>query len=75
MKLMGYDVVLLIYDGREYDEGHAAAGIALDGVEGYRYYQIEDRGPAYYFCETTSNYMFVGEIADGYDQAKILRIP
>jgi hypothetical protein len=75
MKLMGYDVVLLIFDGWEYDTGHAAAGIALDDAEGGVYYQIDGEGPKYYFCETTSNYMFVGERTEGYNRASILRIP
>ncbi len=74
MKAMGYDVALLIYNGAQYkDNGHAAASVALDYVKGGTYYEKD--GLYYYYCETTSDKMAVGEIWDDYDRGKVLIIP
>ncbi|MBO4763824.1 MAG: hypothetical protein J5485_04325, partial [Candidatus Methanomethylophilaceae archaeon] len=74
MKAMGYDVALLIYNGAQYkDNGHAAASVALDNVKGGTYYEKD--GLRYYYCETTSDKMVVGEIWDDYDRGKVLVIP
>ncbi len=72
MQAMGYKTALLIYDGYLYSDegGHMAAGIALDYVKGGSYYS-ED-GLKYYYCETTSDEMFVGEDWDIYDEATVL---
>ena len=74
MECMGYDAALLIYDGPEYDVGHAESGIAVGSVPGGYYYWGDD-GQKYYTCETTSNYMFVGESSDRYERASVLAIP
>ncbi len=74
MKAMGYDVALLIYNGAQYkDNGHAAASVALDYVKDGTYYEKDEL--RYYYCETTSDKMVVGEIWDDYDRGKVLVIP
>ncbi len=72
MQAMGYQTALLIYEGYNYvDEGgHMAAGIALDYVKGGSYYT--KNGLKYYYCETTSDVMFVGEDWEVYDDATVL---
>ena len=74
MKAMGYDVALLIYSGAQYkDNGHAAASVALDYVKDGTYYEKD--GLRFYYCETTSDKMVVGEIWDDYDRGQVLVIP
>jgi hypothetical protein len=62
MEAMGFDAVILIY------EGHAATGIAVDGASG-TYYNFE--GSKYYYCETTAVGWEVGDIPDEYGSAYI----
>ena len=72
MQAMGYKTALLIYEGYLYPDegGHMAAGIALDYVKGGSYYN--EGGLKYYYCETTSDEMFVGEDWEVYDDATVL---
>jgi hypothetical protein len=70
---MGYGSAVLIYDGYEYSGmGHAAAGIALDRVPGGYSYNID--GKKYYYCETTSDTMGVGEDIEEYDTARYILV-
>ncbi len=71
MRELGYATVLLIYD--DYDEGHAASGVALDYVKDGVYYT--KAGKKFYYCETTSDSMMVGDCPDEYDSATVLLIP
>jgi len=72
MQAMGYKTALLIYDGSDYEDegGHMAAGVSLDYVKGGTYYEMD--GLDYYYCETTSDTMVVGEDWDIYDTATVL---
>ncbi len=70
MQTMGYETALLIYDGYLYDEGHMAGSVALDYVKNGSYYT--KNGLKYYYCETTSSLMSVGEGWDKYDEATVL---
>ncbi len=73
MKALGYNVVLLLYSELNgYVDGHMATGINVLSAHG-TYYQIN--GLKYYYCETTSNTMNVGDEWDKYDTAHIIRIP
>ena len=73
MKAMGYDVALLVYEGKEYSKGHAAASIALDSCPGGTYY--EKNGLHYYYCETTSDTKNVGDIWTDYNRGQVLVVP
>ncbi len=66
MKAMGYDVAILLY----YD--HAAASVALNTCPGGTYY-LKD-GYRFYYCESTSDTMNVGEFWDKYDRGDVLII-
>lgn len=69
MKSMGYDSAMLLYVGEEYvGKGHAAAGVALEGISGSYY---EKNGKRYYYCETTAEGYKVGDKAQGYDSAYV----
>ncbi len=59
MKKMGYDTALLVFMPVNKD-GHAAAGIAFSGSYTGGDYIISG-GKTYYYCETTSDTMNVGE--------------
>ncbi len=73
MAAMGYDTIVLIYDGYEYAGiGHAAAGVALNYVPDGSYYKIN--GKKYYYCETTSDVMDVGEDIEEYESARYMFI-
>ncbi len=75
MKAMGYSTALLIYEGYDYYDvgGHMAASVALDYVKNGTYYT--KNGLKYYYCETTSDTMGVGEDWDIYDDAVVLVLP
>jgi hypothetical protein len=62
MEAMGFDAVILIF------EGHAATGIAVDGASG-TFYNFE--GSKYYYCETTAVGWGIGQIPDQYGSAYI----
>lgn len=74
MAAMGYDTAILLYDSYEYyGIGHAAAGVAIgDKVPGGSYYTIN--GLKYYYCETTSDTMGVGEDVDEYGSARYILV-
>ena len=73
MKALGYNVVLLLYSELNgYVDGHMATGVNVLSAHG-TYYLID--GLKYYYCETTSNTMNVGDEWDKYDTAHIIRIP
>lgn len=65
MEAMGFDVVAL------YFEGHAAAGIDLEGATG-SHYRFEGRD--YYFCETTARGWAIGESPPGLSSAYIAQV-
>lgn len=74
VKAMGYDTAILLYLGEQYkDNGHAATSVALDSVPGGTYY--EKNGKHFYYCESTSDTMIVGEIWTDYDRGQVLVIP
>ena len=74
MKAMGYDVALLKYIGGEYkDNGHVAAAVAFDSVPNGTYYN--KNGLKFYYCETTSDTMVVGEIWTDYNKGTVIVIP
>lgn len=74
MKAMGYDCALLVYTGEEYiGRGHVAAAVALDSVPGGTYYEKD--GLRFFYCETTSDTMVVGEMWDDYDSGQVVVIP
>ena len=72
VKAMGFDAALLVYEGYDYPDegGHMAGSVALDYVKGGSYYT--KNGLKFYYCETTSDTMHVGEDWDEYDEATIL---
>jgi len=74
MKRMGYDVALCEYVGEGYEgKGHMAAAVYIEsGIRGV-YYEVD--GKRYYYCETTSDWMKVGEDWDEYDEGDIIVIP
>lgn len=61
MEALGYQAVLLILPEATIDAGHAAAGVALEGVDG-SYYEAE--GANYYYAETTTTGWRVGEMPE-----------
>ncbi len=73
MKRMGYEVALCEYTGEEYeDRGHVAAAVYVpSGIYG-TYYDMD--GKEFYYCETTSDTMKVGEEWDEYDTAHVIII-
>ena len=62
MEAMGFDAVILIF------EGHAATGIAVNGASG-TFYNFE--GSKYFYCETTAVGWKIGQIPDAYGSAYI----
>ena len=70
MKAMGYDVAMILFTGEQYvNNGHAGAGVALSYVADGRYYEV--KGKKYYFCETTSDTMRVGDLPEDYNKGKV----
>ena len=65
MESMGYDAVILLYDG------HAAAGIDVAGGYG-TYYELD--GKEYFYCETTAVGWSVGDIPDEYGSAYVAQV-
>jgi hypothetical protein len=65
MEAMGFDAVILLYDG------HAAAGINIDGAAG-TYYETD--GGDYFYCETTAAGWEVGDIPDEYGDAYVAQV-
>jgi prepilin-type processing-associated H-X9-DG protein len=65
MEAMGYDAVILFFDG------HAAAGIACAGVEG-TYYDYD--GSKYFYCETTASGWPIGLKPSEYGSAHIAQV-
>jgi len=62
-------VMILAQIGEEYvGKGHAAAGVALEGIASSYY---EKNGKRYYYCETTAEGYKVGDKAQGYDSAYV----
>ncbi len=74
IKAMGYETAILLYVGKQYkDNGHAATSVALDNVPGGTYYS--KNGLKFFYCESTSDEMVVGEIWTDYDRGQVLVIP
>lgn len=65
MEAMGYDAVILLFDG------HAAAGISVAMATG-SYYQYD--GQKYFYCETTATGWKVGNIPDEYGNAYVAQV-
>ncbi|MBI0583287.1 MAG: zinc ribbon domain-containing protein [Methanomassiliicoccus sp.] len=65
MEAMGYDAVILLYDG------HAAAGVACEGATG-TFYELD--ASEYFYCETTAVGWSVGDIPDEYGSAYIAQV-
>ncbi len=65
MEAMGYDAVALFFDG------HAAAGIDLEGAKGSHY---SYEGTEYYYCETTSYGWDIGETPQGLSGAFVAQV-
>jgi predicted transglutaminase-like cysteine proteinase len=65
MEAMGYDAVILLFDG------HAAAGISVAKATG-SYYQYD--GHNYFYCETTASGWRVGNIPDEYGDAYVAQV-
>lgn len=65
MEAMGFDAVILLFDG------HAAAGIDASGAYG-TYYTYD--GHDYFYCETTAVGWKVGEIPNEYGSAYIAQV-
>ena len=74
MKGMGYDVALCRYTSEEYEgRGHMAAAVWIsEGIPGGTYYNMS--GKEFYYCETTSDTMRVGDDWDEYDTGHIMII-
>ncbi|HEY3420106.1 MAG TPA: hypothetical protein VGK23_06095 [Methanomassiliicoccales archaeon] len=76
---LGYDGVLLEYDGSNGDSGHMAVGVAgqFSGMyHTYTYYTF--LGVKYYYCESTSEGYLAGmipdEISSKWNSAKIIQV-
>ncbi|GEM_PF-3032253 len=65
MEAMGFDAVILLFDG------HAAAGISAAKATG-SYYEYD--GIEYFYCETTALGWKVGDIPDEYGSAYIAQV-
>jgi len=65
MEAMGFDAVILLFDG------HAAGGIDVNNATGTFY---EYDGVDYFYCETTAVGWSVGEIPDEYGSAYIAQV-
>lgn len=73
MKHMGYEVALCDYTGDEYmGRGHMAAAVYVPSRIYGTYYNID--GKEFYYCETTSDTMKVGEGWDEYNSAYVIII-
>lgn len=60
MRAMGHYTALLLYEAPYYTDGHAAAGVNISTyVPGGSSYEVDSI--KYYYCETTSDTMIVGE--------------
>jgi hypothetical protein len=73
MKALSYDAAMCLYLGEQYvDKGHAAAGISIPGGARGTYYQQD--GKKYYYCETTSDTMRVGDKSSEYSSTRLIVI-
>lgn len=73
MKACGYDTALFLYTGAQYqDNAHCACGVSLPEKTSGTYYEKD--GKKYYYCETTATGWKVGDIPEGYSNARVVTV-